>query len=119
MGMFDSFIFAADVLPDNSEPPTTEFQTKELECELDLYTVNSTGRLYRSRLVFTEGKPTTRSFPQPEPLTKELLVTSYERNRMQVYSLVFENGWLMHSTKVTEETIKAHPAHLLQSFSPD
>ena len=41
--MFDSFYFEKGALPNNREPETAEFQTKCLDCRLDVYRVSRSG----------------------------------------------------------------------------
>lgn len=120
MGMFDSFYFEAGVLPNNKMPPTCEFQTKELECELTNYTVDTTGRLYRSTFCYETQE---RTFPEPVKLTQTITVYSYEFSnniptRRQEYELAFEDGWLMKATKTDESGFEEYSAALMQSFSP-
>lgn len=43
MGMYDSFYFESDTLPDNKESKDCEFQTKDLDCGLDKYKVGKFG----------------------------------------------------------------------------
>jgi hypothetical protein len=45
MGMFDSFYFKEGVLPENREKEDTEFQTKDFNCELDDYYIDSDGSI--------------------------------------------------------------------------
>src|SRR5258708_5251444 len=49
MGMFDSIKLQGINLPDSYEPKDGLFQTKDLNCKLDVYIINDHGYIYNEK----------------------------------------------------------------------
>lgn len=108
MGMFDSFYFTDGVLPDNKAPSGHEFQTKDLACHLDKYSVAADGAV--TVVCFYDGEP-------KKPLNfgakvyshefmydneKDLFKRKYIGAKYQEYKIVVVNDKLAHIEKVVE-----------------
>lgn len=115
MGMFDSFYFKEGVLPDNKVDENHEFQTKSLDCSLDIYHVLGDCTVIK-RDFWEEGEDAPE--PDPKPINETLRVYSYEflyeneddilnrkylGSRYQEYKITILNSKLVYAEKVCEE----------------
>ena len=95
MGMFDSFYFDKDVLRNNKEEPSTEFQSKDLDCELDKY------RMGKDSMEIEKFYP-----DEFKPDSFKARVYSIEKGREQEYIIHVHRGKIIFQEKVIERGYK-------------
>jgi len=112
MGMFDSFYFAKGFLPNDKAPEDHEYQTKDLDCDLDIYKVDSQGSV--RKFVYDgdggraeETKPIndsavvySREFLYDNP--SDLFNRKYIGCKYQEYKIVIVNSKIAHVEKLCE-----------------
>ena len=64
MGMYDYFICEMPLPEQPRTPQSRTFQTKDLECLLERYTITAEGRLIHHTMRYEEVPPSERPYPE-------------------------------------------------------
>ncbi len=94
MGMFDSFYFETGVLPNNTEPSETEFQTKSLSCSLDVYRVDKHGNVKCFEFAYGADP-----YVSDKPINDAAYVYSIGPSGQQEYKILIHNSKIIHIEK--------------------
>lgn len=99
MGMFDTFILKkASILPDNKEGESVCFQTKCLDCNLDVYVIKDDFTV--EKWIIDEESETI--YEPNSNLSFIATIYSIEKERMQEYEIVIRGSKLVKSKKIFE-----------------
>lgn len=93
MGMFDIFYFAEGILPDNRELPEKEFQTKDMQCNLDKYQVDKFGWVKCDEDAESEITDTAVVYSHD---------FDHEPVRTQYYKIQILNNKIVYAKKISE-----------------
>ena len=121
MGMFDSFYFKNNVLPDNKVPEDFEFQTKDLNCDLDRYYVDEEKNVVRK--YYWNGEEKIIEGPincEVEVYSIDFIYKNgkYDHTKTQEYKLLIHNSKLIYAEKINEWGYNKDPEEVIKTIFP-
>lgn len=90
MGMFD-YVRCEVPIPGLDDTIAREFQTKDMNCLLDTYVINSAGQLLMNHSIFgTNHNPVSVCIE----FTGEMIFCGFVKNKLEDFSATFKDGLL-------------------------
>ncbi len=110
MGMFDTFRFKDGFLPNNKVEEDYDFQTKDLESDLDMYCVDSIGNVSKHKLIeeneYDDEAEDVSINDIAYVYSHEFLHDNkgkYTGSKQQCYKIVIVSSQIVYVEKLSEE----------------